>query len=149
MEGLQYFNLRWLCIFILYNRLCVCYCIISVGAMLWKCCQSSQNFSVYLSLEDWFWQVKSNLSPPHTHTHTLHSPPTHTTHSSPTHTTLPPLHTHTTLLPSSPLECPLCELDEYRVEALILLRGLERLDKDEYTEDERADAEEVHMSGIM
>ncbi|XP_064385299.1 leucine-rich repeat-containing protein 23-like [Halichondria panicea] len=40
-------------------------------------------------------------------------------------------------------ECPLCELDEYRVEVLILLRGLERLDKDEYTEDERADAEEL------
>ncbi len=67
--------------------------------------------------------------PPLTHPHTL----THTPH---THT--PPPHTHTP-------ECPLCELDEYRVEVLILLRGLERLDKDEYTEDERADAEEVSL----
>ena len=49
----------------------------------------------------------------------------------------PRAHTHTLT------ECPLCELDEYRVEVLILLRGLERLDKDEFTEDERADAEEV------
>ena len=38
---------------------------------------------------------------------------------------------------------PLCEAEEYRVEVCILLRKLERLDKDEFSEDERADAEEV------
>ena len=38
---------------------------------------------------------------------------------------------------------PLSEVEEYRVEVCILLRQLERLDKDEFTEDERADAEEV------
>ena len=35
------------------------------------------------------------------------------------------------------------ELDDYRLEVLIALRRLERLDKDAVTEDERADAEEV------
>ena len=40
-------------------------------------------------------------------------------------------------------ECPVCEIEEYRVEVCILLRQLERLDKDEFTEEERADAEEV------
>ena len=35
------------------------------------------------------------------------------------------------------------ELDDYRLEVLIALRKLERLDKDTVTEDERADAEEV------
>lgn len=34
-------------------------------------------------------------------------------------------------------------MEEYRVEVCIVLRQLERLDKDEFTEDERADAEEV------
>ena len=37
----------------------------------------------------------------------------------------------------------MCELDDYRLEVLIALRKLERLDKDAVTEDERADAEEV------
>ena len=36
------------------------------------------------------------------------------------------------------------EMDEYRVEVCLLLRKLERLDKDKFTEDERADAEEVY-----
>ena len=35
------------------------------------------------------------------------------------------------------------ELDDYRVEVLVALRRLERVDKDAVTEDERADAEEV------
>lgn len=35
-------------------------------------------------------------------------------------------------------------MDDYRVEVCIALRKLERLDKDEFTEDERADAEEVY-----
>ena len=39
--------------------------------------------------------------------------------------------------------CPLSEMDEYRVEICLVLRKLERLDKDKFTEDERADAEEV------
>lgn len=38
------------------------------------------------------------------------------------------------------------EIDEYRVEVCIVLRQLERLDKDEFTEDERADAEEVYIT---
>eukprot|EP00731_Ephydatia_muelleri_P015287 Em0008g1007a len=41
-------------------------------------------------------------------------------------------------------ECPVCEVDDYRIEVLITLRKLERLDKDEFTEDERTDAEEVY-----
>lgn len=40
-------------------------------------------------------------------------------------------------------ECPLCETDEYRLEVLIAIRTLERLDKDPYEQDERQDAEEV------
>ena len=41
------------------------------------------------------------------------------------------------------LDCPVCEVDDYRIEVLIAMRKLERLDKDEFTEDERTDAEEV------
>lgn len=37
----------------------------------------------------------------------------------------------------------MAEEDEYRVEVLIALRKLERLDKEEYTEDERNEAEEM------
>ena len=40
-------------------------------------------------------------------------------------------------------ECPVCETDEYRLEVLIAIRTLERLDKDVYEQDERQDAEEV------
>ncbi|XP_052819568.1 leucine-rich repeat-containing protein 23-like isoform X2 [Mya arenaria] len=40
-------------------------------------------------------------------------------------------------------ENPAAEEDDYRVEVLIALRKLERLDKEEYTEDERNDAEEM------
>ena len=40
-------------------------------------------------------------------------------------------------------ENPVADDDDYRIEVLITLRRLERLDKDEYTEDERQEAEEV------
>ena len=40
----------------------------------------------------------------------------------------------------------MCELDDYRLEALVVLPQLERLDKDLFTEDERAEAEEVSTS---
>jgi len=40
-------------------------------------------------------------------------------------------------------ENPSAEEDDYRVEVLIALRKLERLDKEEYTPDERSDAEEM------
>lgn len=40
-------------------------------------------------------------------------------------------------------ECPVCETDEYRLEVLIAIRTLERLDKDVYEQDERQDAEEM------
>ena len=46
-------------------------------------------------------------------------------------------------LHESRLGSPLSEMEEYRVEVCIAARQLERLDKDEFTEDERADAEEV------
>ena len=41
------------------------------------------------------------------------------------------------------VDCPVCETDEYRLEVLIAIRTLERLDKDVYEQDERQDAEEV------
>ncbi|KAK3702241.1 hypothetical protein QZH41_016769 [Actinostola sp. cb2023] len=40
-------------------------------------------------------------------------------------------------------ENPVSDEDDYRIEVLISLRRLERLDKDEYTDDERQEAEEV------
>jgi Leucine-rich repeat (LRR) protein len=40
-------------------------------------------------------------------------------------------------------DCPISEMDAYRLEVLVVLPKLERLDKEEFTEDERADAEEV------
>lgn len=43
-----------------------------------------------------------------------------------------------------PLENPVADDDDYRIEVLISLRRLERLDKDGYTEDERQEAEEVY-----
>lgn len=42
-----------------------------------------------------------------------------------------------------PSECPIGEVDDYRIEVLVKLRKLERLDKDQFTEDERGDAEDV------
>lgn len=45
-------------------------------------------------------------------------------------------------------ECPVTEVEDYRIEVLIALRKLERLDKDEFTEDERTDAEEVYKQRI-
>ncbi|XP_067658479.1 leucine-rich repeat-containing protein 23-like isoform X2 [Haliotis asinina] len=41
-------------------------------------------------------------------------------------------------------ENPIAEEDDYRLEVLIALRSLERLDKDEYTEEERSEAEEIY-----
>ena len=41
------------------------------------------------------------------------------------------------------LENPVADEDDYRIEVLITLRRLERLDKDDYTEEERQEAEEV------
>ena len=41
-------------------------------------------------------------------------------------------------------ENPLAEEDDYRMELLINLRRLERLDKPEYTDDERQEAEEMY-----
>ncbi|KXJ04905.1 Leucine-rich repeat-containing protein 23, partial [Exaiptasia diaphana] len=40
------------------------------------------------------------------------------------------------------MENPVSDEDDYRIEVLITLRRLERLDKDEYTDDERQEAEE-------
>lgn len=42
------------------------------------------------------------------------------------------------------LDNPLTENSDYRLEVLISVRRLERLDKDEYIEDERTEAEEIH-----
>ena len=44
------------------------------------------------------------------------------------------------------VDCPVCETDEYRLEVLIAIRTLERLDKDVYEQDERQDAEEVRLT---
>ena len=41
------------------------------------------------------------------------------------------------------IDCPISEIDDYRIEILVRLRKLERLDKDQYTDDERGDAEDV------
>ncbi|XP_028518337.1 leucine-rich repeat-containing protein 23, partial [Exaiptasia diaphana] len=41
-------------------------------------------------------------------------------------------------------ENPVSDEDDYRIEVLITLRRLERLDKDEYTDDERQEAEEIY-----
>ncbi|XP_014665480.1 PREDICTED: leucine-rich repeat-containing protein 23-like [Priapulus caudatus] len=41
-------------------------------------------------------------------------------------------------------ECPLAEQEEYRIEVLICLRRLERLDKFEYTEEDRREAEDLY-----
>ncbi|XP_028515707.1 leucine-rich repeat-containing protein 23, partial [Exaiptasia diaphana] len=43
------------------------------------------------------------------------------------------------------MENPVSDEDDYRIEVLITLRRLERLDKDEYTDDERQEAEEVGL----
>ena len=40
-------------------------------------------------------------------------------------------------------DCPVGDMDDFRVEVLIHLRKLERLDKEAFSSDERADAEEV------
>lgn len=43
-----------------------------------------------------------------------------------------------------PEDNPVQEQDSYRVEVLIILRHLERLDKDEYSSEERTEAEDVY-----
>ena len=43
------------------------------------------------------------------------------------------------------IETPLSEVEEYRIEVCLILRQLERLDKDTFTDDDRADAEEVSL----
>lgn len=50
---------------------------------------------------------------------------------------------HCTFFIFSTADNPVSEMEDYRVEVCIALRKLERLDKDEFSEDERADAEEV------
>ena len=40
-------------------------------------------------------------------------------------------------------DTPLTENDDYRLEVLISVRRLERLDKDHFSEDERSEAEEI------
>lgn len=44
---------------------------------------------------------------------------------------------------------PIFETDDYRLEVCLVLRQLERLDKEEFTEDERAEAEEVSKLTII
>ncbi len=39
---------------------------------------------------------------------------------------------------------PISAEDDYRLEVLIALRRIERLDKDEYNDDERQEAEEIY-----
>ena len=47
-------------------------------------------------------------------------------------------------------ECPVSDEDDYRVEVLVVLRRrIERLDKDEYTEEERIEAEEIAEQRAM
>ena len=41
-------------------------------------------------------------------------------------------------------ESPISETDDYRLEVLIAVRRLERLDKEQYQEDERTEAEEIY-----
>lgn len=41
-------------------------------------------------------------------------------------------------------DTPLAENSDYRLEVLIAVRRLERLDKDEYLEEERSEAEEIY-----
>lgn len=42
------------------------------------------------------------------------------------------------------LDTPLTENSDYRLEVLISVRRLERLDKDEYLEEERTEAEDIY-----
>lgn len=42
------------------------------------------------------------------------------------------------------LDTPLAENNDYRLEVLVSVRRLERLDKDDYLEEERIEAEEIH-----
>ena len=42
------------------------------------------------------------------------------------------------------VENPICDEDDYRLEVLVSLRNLERLDKDELTEEERQEAQDTY-----
>ena len=42
------------------------------------------------------------------------------------------------------IDSPIAETDDYRLEVLIAVRRLERLDKEQYQEDERTEAEEIY-----
>ena len=42
------------------------------------------------------------------------------------------------------VECPCSDEDDYRMEVLINLRRVERLDKDEYNDEERQEAEDLY-----
>ena len=44
----------------------------------------------------------------------------------------------------SAAENPMAEEDDYRLEVLIALRKIERLDKDEFSEEERGEAQEIY-----
>ena len=47
------------------------------------------------------------------------------------------------------LENAIAERDDYRLETLITLRRLERLDKDQYNDDERHEAEDVYNQRVQ
>ena len=49
----------------------------------------------------------------------------------------------------STAENPVCLEESYRIEVLVLLRRLERLDQDVYQEDERQEAEEVKIFRVI
>ena len=50
---------------------------------------------------------------------------------------------HTMLRNLTLLENPVCEVDEYRLEILLISKDLIKLDKEEYLEEERRDAEQI------
>ena len=52
----------------------------------------------------------------------------------------------TSLKSLSFLESPVTESENYRIETLIILRLLERLDKEKFTDDERLEAQELSES---
>ena len=47
------------------------------------------------------------------------------------------------IIAPSPVENPMSEEDDYRLEVLISLRKIARLDKDEFSEEEREEAEQI------
>ena len=53
-----------------------------------------------------------------------------------------------TLKSLSFLETPVTETENYRIETLILLRLLDKLDKEKFTDDERLEAQELSESKV-